>query len=782
MALDQAYLSQAAEYIRSAFETYIPGIVISPGSALEDIIINGSKYLLAIVLQEVDRVQQSWNLADYQALSLGDMDRLGENLLVSRDPGDKGYGLVNFYYREPVDVYIFSGIIITNESNTIQVETSSSLSYSPVDFLYEAGEYFIQVPVSTIEYGLAEVPANTLTVVNNRSGQWTRVNNPSYITAGLPIETNGSYYSSIKTAISNRTLETSNGQQALIRELFSGIVSDSLSIGNGDPEMERDTLYISEEGEYNLDKIGTNTGLHVGTKVDTYIRFDNLSYIKKVVAGKREEKLQTISTKPGLSYIRTSRDVFIENIKQTGWVWFEPGTAREERVRYISVSQALGLDNRAYTNYHVSDDAILHQHNSESQVIVIDNDIITVNPTDGDISLVPILYISAIQKLDPVTLSPIGEFVDPVTSTSPGWYFDTVDSYIHMSAREIKNIIIDDKHHLPYFKELSVSDCETSFVDNEVILTAGFAYFSNRQGQSILIYDGNDEKERVVLRVMSPEQIVVSGEQLDSATVDILIESTEGDAGAYPLEITYYTHAELLEAQTYMDESDGRNLCADYLSRAFFPQFLGFSIRFKGTAVLSDVRSALSTFIAGSAYGEFYDETTRTVAITYDQLVARIIAIPGVDYIESPVEIQIDQIEPDGSHTYKWINPSKNNMRNVAVNEGITPGDRYIKLRSVDEDIFIPNDKGRIRLGGYTDNVEYVDYMHYVIDGDETESWFIFILKDSSSITHFHPENQPAIVMHENLFENNIIADNIITSDRTYRPYLRSILIDKLEG
>ena len=784
MALNEAYISQASEYIRSAFETYIPGIVITPGSALEDIVINGSKYLLAMVLQEVDRIKQSWNISNYGELSSSDMDRLGENLLVSRDQGDKGYGLVNFYYKEPQSVYIFSGLIVTSESTTTQVETLSSLSYEPRDFLYVDGEYYIQVPVATIDYGTAEIDAGVLTTILNRTGQWLRVNNTSPITAGLPVETNSSYYGSIKTGISNRTLETQNGQQALISELFPGIVADSLSIGNGDDEMERDTLYLDGDN-YNLDKLGTSTGIHIGTKVDTYIRFDNLSYVKKVISGKREELFNRgFSISTTVNWIETKVTFLVDPLKQSGWLWLEPGTSSEEKVRYIEVLQTELPDGTMIRNYRLSDDNnVLYSHSTGGLVISINNVTITIK-SDGDITLVPVLYISSIQQLDPVTLAPSGIYVEPSSANEPGWSIIDIDSYDHMSSKEDKLLVIADKREQVNLSSLTADDCKVSLVGTETILSAATGTdFTGRQGQTILVYTTNGEEERTILRVISTIGIVVSGDAIVDPTVDVFIESLRGEASAYPLEITYYSHSELSTAQSYMDNSEGRNLCADYLARAFFPQFIDLDITFKGTADLSDIRTALSSFMSGSVYqqNEFYDSTTRTMSITYDQIVSSVINSPGVEYIESPIEIKIEQVNPNGSKTYKWINPSSKNKKELAVKNAISPNDKYIALRIPDESEFFPNSNGRIRLGGYTDDIEYIEYSSYIIDGDSTSAWYVFIISDTSTISYTHLEDQAATVMHENLLEDNIIADNIITSDRIYRPYLRTIILNKVE-
>lgn len=90
---------------------------------------------------------------------------------------------------------------------------------------------------------------------------------------------------------------------------------------------------------------------------------------------------------------------------------------------------------------------------------------------------------------------------------------------------------------------------------------------------------------------------------------------------------------------------------------------------------------------------------------------------------------------------------------------------------------FAVPESGRLFLGGFTGNQEVVDYSSVIDEGNEQ---YTFIVAPGHSINLPHPADEPMRVSVADYDDANVITSGVITDERTYRPFLGSVVIEQL--
>jgi hypothetical protein len=148
-----------------------------------------------------------------------------------------------------------------------------------------------------------------------------RVENPSTFAGGADRETNEELVERAKEAITVRDLVSKPAIKTVLTQEFD-FIRDMRVIGYGDPEMERDFL-VGDNLELGLfppiDVLGGSPGLHIGGKVDIYIRSVNLTEesvridaLKQFVALRPKDAYDPVVDPVNLQYVNTLKRPLID--------------------------------------------------------------------------------------------------------------------------------------------------------------------------------------------------------------------------------------------------------------------------------------------------------------------------------------------------------------------------------------------------------------------------------------------------------------------------------------
>lgn len=179
-----------------------------------------------------------------------DVDDAASNLYVTRDTGSTSTGIVRVYYIAPKDLG-FPALTAQFTAGSLNFFNSSDLTLtaSQMSLQSDGSLFFADIPIQAeqagADYGVA---AGAITAFLNDTDA-VRVTNIAATSTSLNSETNTELLSRTANSIGVRDLETVKGINAILKELFP-FLREIVSIGMGDPEMQRDIIYNTHVGGY----------------------------------------------------------------------------------------------------------------------------------------------------------------------------------------------------------------------------------------------------------------------------------------------------------------------------------------------------------------------------------------------------------------------------------------------------------------------------------------------------------------------------------------------------
>jgi hypothetical protein len=198
-----------------------------------------------------------------------DADDAAGNLYVTRDQGTISTGVVQVSYVTPVDLEYpaltaqftagslnyFNIADYTLSAEQMQLQTNGSLFYANIP---------IQAEAAGSAYSVG--PGSITNFVNDSNA--VLVTNPAAMSPALDPQTNTQLLTQTENSIGVRDLETVKGINAILNELFP-FLTEIVSIGMGDPEMQRDIFY----------------NIHVGAYTDVYLMTAGLTAGSTTIQG-----------------------------------------------------------------------------------------------------------------------------------------------------------------------------------------------------------------------------------------------------------------------------------------------------------------------------------------------------------------------------------------------------------------------------------------------------------------------------------------------------------------
>lgn len=775
----ERFRQQAESFISETIVAEIPSASVDAGSAINNIMVRAGGAIAAGLFQEIDHTLTSRDISDPSAISDVDMDRNLEPLLVERDTGDLSRGFVNLHFSDRRARTIAQGTRATTSDKLLTFVTESDLVFEPSDYLVESGDgsFYLRVPFSAekpgSEYDVDVGEINTL--IGDRLGALYARNQEKFI-GGQPAQTNEEFLATARRAVSTRTPLNIDGNILTLQRLFGAKLLDALIIGNGDPEMIRDELY-SLGGVVGLGPNGTPTGVHIGGRTDAYHWYPQINYVE-VTVDLTIDLVTSVSSGIGAATLQaqfaagtTTNNV----VPAAGVLVIDLGGAAEETVQYTSFT--FNPTTGVYVFTLAAPTTLTH--NAGVGVKVGGSGEVTVGPSAA-IRVLPIIKVQSVRLLDPLTLAPIGDPIPEVdaNSSQPGWYFDDINPLNYMSAKETRTLKIDEKRVAPGNAAISKTDGVTT---STRLLSSATTVFTGYQGRDIEITTSAGTVTRVILRVISPTQIEYSAGPEDplpnESGVDFEVAAGYAEYLQYPVRVSFYTHTEVQEAQNVYDGGRTRVVCSDILSRAFLPIFLDFTLRYRGSGSVDEVRRSILTLIQeaqgsslGSNQGAKFD-VSDIVAAAYEDGKAT--------SVETPFEIKVTRMNMDGTKTIQWVSPSRDTVSDLVIASApVGIGDTVI---TATRPIQVPEstvpDRGRLFLGAFYGNQEVVEYDRVIFSGSN----MIFVLTEGQQAQYTHGLNEPLRVSVADYDPANVITDGVISGDRQFRPYFGNVIVEQIE-
>jgi hypothetical protein len=264
------------DYLKQKIKEVDPLIDTRDNNGLGDLLIKPITAILQPVADEIIRIANNQSLLNAASMNETELDELVANIFVTRKQGSKARGEVRIFFVDPVAITIpaasefltsegvrfFSVSDVTITANQMSLNKDGDFYY--VDTLLEAENVGLDGNIGP--GGVVDFPGGTSTLA--------RVENPATFTGGADKETNTALVERAAEAITVRDLVSKPAIKTVLLQEFD-FIRDIRVIGYGDPEMERDFL-IGDNLELGLfppvDLLDSSPGLHIGGKVDIYIR------------------------------------------------------------------------------------------------------------------------------------------------------------------------------------------------------------------------------------------------------------------------------------------------------------------------------------------------------------------------------------------------------------------------------------------------------------------------------------------------------------------------------
>lgn len=274
-------LQNVADYIRKKIAETDPAIDTRPSSGVGDILIKALSEILQPVADELIRIDKNQSLQNGPSMTEQDLDDLIANIFLTRSPGAKARGNVRVFFTDPTNITIPQGSEFTSADgirffSLLEVTiTANQMSVNK-----DGDFYYVDALVEAEDTGSAgNVAAGTIVDFVGGPSTLLKVDNVDGFQGGIDREGNAALIARAKEAITVRDLVSKPAIKTVLREAFATI-QDLRVVGFGDPEMERDFL-IGQNLQLGLfvpvDQIDGTAGVHIGGKVDVYIRVVTLS-------------------------------------------------------------------------------------------------------------------------------------------------------------------------------------------------------------------------------------------------------------------------------------------------------------------------------------------------------------------------------------------------------------------------------------------------------------------------------------------------------------------------
>lgn len=266
-------------FLVERLQTEIPGIDVSPLSAMRDLVVRAAVVMLTPLRREINAVNLRQSLNSYNVMTRGELNALLANYFTQLQEGSIATGTVRMYFPSPRTVTVTPLVQFSTGSGlNFFPPTTQSLTSVQMSFNQEGSLYYMDVQleaeIAGEQYNVDVGEINTAPTISGT----TKITNLARFTSGTNEETKEEGIARTQMSITVRNLITDRGVKFVIPDSFPAV--DTLQvIGYGDTEMQRDVV----RGPVSISDIpGGLTGkddpdllagdrVHIGGKTDVYV-------------------------------------------------------------------------------------------------------------------------------------------------------------------------------------------------------------------------------------------------------------------------------------------------------------------------------------------------------------------------------------------------------------------------------------------------------------------------------------------------------------------------------
>jgi len=595
------------EFLTTLLGEAFPALNVTEGSAIHDLLVRPAAYLLQPHRDYVRLMMRNLKLANFQVMDEAELDALASNFLVSRRDGARARGLQRVFYAraQPTVISVSARFLdIEGRAFTPTVAVSATLSELQTQVDAATGQYYLDVPVAAEQDGVEyEAAAGTVSTFQGVVGA-VRTTNPRSFTAGKDRDSNTELYQRILGAVVNRDLVKAGSLRTTLLEEFPTIRAVQV-VGFGDPEMTRDVVRASLAAQ-ELFRVSFckkyNLPLNASGAVEHY-EADGVTPVLTPVGGRVGAVVDALDI--DFYDVAASLDGV-----ETTHISIQPGF----RVRLYG-SDGADPDIGDYVVTKVLD-APLEAGGDATRVLLLDRPLnLESDPADA-VDKFPYTVIGSVAS----ERFHVGGKVDVY-----------VDSTADVEKEVIISTLVTDENGVA---EVPLTASAT--------LPSGVSLFEGSIGfttpvVTVLKVEELSFTADVVVDTLTPDTnyVVVRQENRSRYTLaenDVLAIRGRRDDGTARyagsrLRVTYLTNSDYAAVQTYLSDSERRDVTKSVLVRTPQVVLLDVDLSYRGELAQADAVAAVTDYVAAKGFG---------AEITVNELL-NVLAGLGVSDVSMPV-------------------------------------------------------------------------------------------------------------------------------------------------
>lgn len=236
-------------YLMAAIKEQYPSLELQDGDLIVDLLIRPLQLLLEPLKREINLLRKRQSVRYSQSMTIEDAEDLAANFFINRKVGRVASGTVRVYLTNPTYLTINRGVRFSTVDGLGFVAVRQEfVSAGTVATQKENNLYYADIQVISEDVGLQyNVPANTVVRVEGIPG-FVQCTNIDPMFSGDDEETKEELLTRVEASLTERSLTTRLGITSRLFNDFTSIDHVQV-IGYGDPEMDRDILVGTGDGE-----------------------------------------------------------------------------------------------------------------------------------------------------------------------------------------------------------------------------------------------------------------------------------------------------------------------------------------------------------------------------------------------------------------------------------------------------------------------------------------------------------------------------------------------------
>lgn len=254
-------LQDVVALLSSSLQAANPQLDLRSGTPYADLFLTSTAVAYSFPDSEVQHDRVVSALANWQSMTMDELQLLASNFFVTYPSGTYSTGSVRVYYSVPTD-FIASPLssFYSNAGNAYLPTTPVIVSSQQMSMQIDGSLYYVDVEVIATSTGSAyNISSSGQLVSAINIPDYVRVTNLyPFSTATDPV-TQAQFYAMIQNSLSTRDFVSATSIYAMLTQQFP-VINSLVVCGYGAPEMSRDIVQYSATGY-----------MHAGSEVDVYI-------------------------------------------------------------------------------------------------------------------------------------------------------------------------------------------------------------------------------------------------------------------------------------------------------------------------------------------------------------------------------------------------------------------------------------------------------------------------------------------------------------------------------